>query len=87
MERVPVLASQVDDVRCASPFNEVAKDFNRGLKEAVAQLRKDLPSTAITYVDVYAIKYALISQPKKFGELPIRRSIFSPRLGQDAMEE
>ncbi|KAK3005262.1 hypothetical protein RJ639_017028 [Escallonia herrerae] len=67
MDRLPITAGQVDKVGCASPFNDVARYFNRKLKEAVVQLRKDLPMAAITYVDVYAAKYALISQAKKHG--------------------
>ncbi|OWM89693.1 GDSL esterase/lipase At3g26430-like [Punica granatum] len=67
MDRIPVLASQIDSAGCASPFNEVAQDFNRGLKKVVDQLRKELPLAAITYVDVYSVKYSLISQPKKHG--------------------
>ncbi|KAI3988754.1 hypothetical protein MKX01_001526, partial [Papaver californicum] len=43
------------------------------LKEMVVQLRIDLPSAAITYVDVYKVKYLLISQAKKHGfEHPLR---------------
>ncbi|GMN41515.1 hypothetical protein TIFTF001_010739 [Ficus carica] len=73
LERLPVTAAQMDKAGCASPFNEVAQVFNRGIKEAVVQLRKDLPYAAITYVDVYSAKYSLISQPKKHGfEQPLR---------------
>ncbi|KAL0357857.1 UNVERIFIED_CONTAM: GDSL esterase/lipase [Sesamum calycinum] len=67
MDLLPVTAAQVDKVGCAAPFNEVAKYFNLRLKETVVQLRKDLPSAALTYVDVYAVKYDLISQAKKHG--------------------
>lgn len=61
MDRVPIKASQVDKVGCASPFNEVAQFFNLKLKEVVAHLRKELPHAALTYVDVYSVKYDLIS--------------------------
>ncbi|EOY00662.1 GDSL-like Lipase/Acylhydrolase superfamily protein [Theobroma cacao] len=67
MERIPVLAGQIDENGCASPFNEVAQFFNLGLKKTVEQLRKDLPLAAITYVDVYSVKYSLISQGRKHG--------------------
>lgn len=67
LERIPVLASQVDEAGCATPFNDVAKYFNSQLKQAVVQLRKDLPSAALTYVDVYSVKYALFHQPQKHG--------------------
>ncbi|KAL5149756.1 Esterase [Glycine soja] len=56
---------------CVKEYNEVAQDFNRHLKDALAKLREDLPLAAITYVDVYTPKYNLFSDPKKYGfELP-----------------
>ncbi|KAH1256034.1 Esterase [Glycine max] len=52
---------------------KLPKFFNSKLKEVVVQLRKELPLAAITYVDVYSVKYSLISQPKKHGfEEPLR---------------
>lgn len=66
------LSAERDDYGCAKPYNEVAKYFNQKLKEAVVQLRKDLPQAAITYVDIYSVKYSLFSNPKKYGfELPL----------------
>ncbi|KAK6160283.1 hypothetical protein DH2020_003664 [Rehmannia glutinosa] len=67
MDRVLITAGQIDKVGCAAPFNDVAQYFNLRLKETVVQLRKDLPSAALTYVDVYSVKYDLISQAKKHG--------------------
>lgn len=64
-----VSAAQVDKAGCAAPFNEVARYFNGGLKQAVHQLRKDLPYAAITYVDVYSAMYDLISRPKQHGKI------------------
>ncbi|XP_042500018.1 GDSL esterase/lipase At3g26430-like isoform X2 [Macadamia integrifolia] len=72
MDRLLITAAQVDKAGCASPFNEVAQFFNIRLKEAMAQLRKDLPLASITYVDVYSVKYFLISKASKHGfELPL----------------
>ncbi|OMO81624.1 Lipase, GDSL [Corchorus olitorius] len=72
LDRFPITAAQVDKYGCATPFNEVAQYFNQKLKDVVSQLRKELPSAAFTYVDVYSVKYTLISQAKKFGfELPL----------------
>ncbi|KAK2636596.1 hypothetical protein Ddye_031388 [Dipteronia dyeriana] len=67
LERIPVIASSVDEVGCATPFNDVAQVFNSQLKDAVVQLRKDLPLAAITYVDIYKLKYALFHEGKKHG--------------------
>ncbi|KAJ0537366.1 putative alpha-L-fucosidase [Helianthus annuus] len=62
-----ITAAQVDKHGCAAPFNDVSKYFNRKLKEAIDQLRKNLHLAAITYVDIYSVKYSLIAQSKKLG--------------------
>ncbi|XP_038692569.1 alpha-L-fucosidase 3-like [Tripterygium wilfordii] len=67
LDRKPVARSEYDRAGCATPFNEVAKFFNEGLKELVNQLRDELPHAAITYVDVYSVKYSLFSQARKHG--------------------
>ncbi|XP_057530283.1 GDSL esterase/lipase At3g26430-like [Amaranthus tricolor] len=73
LERVPVKASEVDHVGCASPINEVAQYFNRKLKDVVGHLRKKLPHASFTYVDVYSVKYDLIHHATKYGfEYPLR---------------
>ncbi|KAK7385191.1 hypothetical protein VNO78_30904 [Psophocarpus tetragonolobus] len=66
------LSAEKDSYGCAKVYNEVAQYFNQNLKEAITQLRKDLPLAAITYVDIYTPKYSLFSNPKKYGfELPL----------------
>ncbi|XP_071926334.1 GDSL esterase/lipase At3g26430-like [Coffea arabica] len=73
MDRLLITAAQVDKTGCATPFNDVAQYFNWKLKEAVFQLRKELPKAALTYVDIYTLKYDLISHAKKHGfEHPLR---------------
>ena len=69
LDRLLITAGQIDRVGCAGPFNGVAQYFNRRLKETVIRLRKDLPLAAMTYVDVYSVKYSLISQAKNHGNL------------------
>ncbi|KAK4581336.1 hypothetical protein RGQ29_024836 [Quercus rubra] len=54
--RLPVKAAQLDRFGCATAFNGLAQHFNSQFKEAVVQLRKDLPLAAFTYVDVYSVK-------------------------------
>ncbi|KAH7670818.1 GDSL lipase/esterase protein [Dioscorea alata] len=58
---------KLDSVGCAVVFNELAKKFNRMLNETVAQLQKQFPVAAFTYVDIYSAKYLLISHATKFG--------------------
>jgi len=57
-----------DSYGCAKQYNEVSQYFNQKLKEALSQLRKDLPLAAITYVDIYSPKYSLFQNPKKYGK-------------------
>ncbi|KAJ8773567.1 hypothetical protein K2173_005813 [Erythroxylum novogranatense] len=64
---VDFIASGVDRAGCGSPFNGVAKYFNRELKKIVVQLRKELPEAAITYVEIYSLKYSLFSHTRKNG--------------------
>ncbi|CAA6664118.1 unnamed protein product [Spirodela intermedia] len=63
LERLPVKPEEVDPAGCAAPYNAVAQAFNEQLKATVVHLRQELPSAALTYVDVYAAKYSLISNP------------------------
>ncbi|XP_071728371.1 GDSL esterase/lipase At3g26430-like [Rutidosis leptorrhynchoides] len=62
-----ITAAQVDKHGCASTFNGVSQYFNQKLKETIIQLRNELQLAAITYVDIYSVKYSLIAQSKKLG--------------------
>ncbi|KAK4572821.1 hypothetical protein RGQ29_031013 [Quercus rubra] len=65
-------SAQRDSYGCAKSYNDVAQYFNHNLKEAIVQLRKELPLAAITYVDIYSVKYSLFTKPKEYGfELPL----------------
>ncbi|KAF8040754.1 hypothetical protein BT93_B2857 [Corymbia citriodora subsp. variegata] len=61
------LEAPEDEHGCLRPFNEVAQYFNTKLKQAVDSLRTELPLAAITYVDVYSVKYNLITQAQQHG--------------------
>ncbi|XP_061365794.1 GDSL esterase/lipase At3g26430-like [Gastrolobium bilobum] len=67
LDRYPMSSAKMDKFGCAKPFNEVAQYFNHKLKEAVVQLREELLDASITYVDVYTLKYTLISHAQKYG--------------------
>ncbi|KAL5558405.1 hypothetical protein UlMin_034616 [Ulmus minor] len=68
----PFPSAERDEAGCAKPYNEAAQHFNYVLKQAVVQLRKEFPSAAITYVDIYSVKYSLFKDPHKYGfELPL----------------
>ncbi|KAM7518874.1 hypothetical protein LguiB_017836 [Lonicera macranthoides] len=64
---VTIAPDQKDDAGCARQFNGVAQYFNSRLKELVVLLRGRLPLAAITYVDIYSIKYSFFSQPQQYG--------------------
>ncbi|GJX14922.1 GDSL esterase/lipase-like protein [Tanacetum coccineum] len=73
MDRQLVTAGQVDKYGCVGSFNELAQFFNHRLKGTVDQLREELPKAAITYVDIYSVKYALITQATRYGFMhPLR---------------
>ncbi|KAI3931538.1 hypothetical protein MKW92_011140 [Papaver armeniacum] len=67
IDSLQLAPGKIDEVGCVKPINEVAQYFNHRLNETVVTLRKQLPSAAITYVDVYKAKYLLISKAKKYG--------------------
>ncbi|XP_028792951.1 GDSL esterase/lipase At5g14450-like [Neltuma alba] len=57
----------LDQYGCVKDQNDMAIEFNKQLKDRVIKLRTELPEAAITYVDVYAAKYGLISNAKTEG--------------------
>ncbi|KAL9275447.1 GDSL esterase/lipase-like protein [Drosera capensis] len=57
----------LDQYGCIKGQNDMAIELNRQLKDAVIKLRTQLPEAAITYVDLYAAKYRLISTTKSQG--------------------
>ncbi|KAJ9708778.1 hypothetical protein PVL29_000678 [Vitis rotundifolia] len=67
LDRLLITAGQVNRIGCVGPVNDVAKYFNTKLNETVVELRKQFPLAAITYVDVYSVKYTLISKAKELG--------------------
>ena len=67
MDRFLVSAAQEDEHGCIRSVNELAQYFNGKLRQAVDVLRSDLPLAAITHVDLYSVKYSLITQARKHG--------------------
>ena len=57
----------LDQQGCVKGQNDMAVGFNKQLKDRVIKLRAELPEAAITYVDLYAAKYGLISNAKNEG--------------------
>ncbi|KAK1318220.1 GDSL esterase/lipase [Acorus calamus] len=70
---VPPAANQMDSVGCSIPLNKMVEYFNSELSRTVVQLRKELPLAVLTYVDVYSVKYKLISHAAEYGfKYPIK---------------
>lgn len=65
--------TKLDKYGCIKSQNEVAKEFNKQLKDRVSNLRTKLVHSAFTYVDVYSAKYSVISKAKKLGKLATRK--------------
>ncbi|KDP45345.1 hypothetical protein JCGZ_09594 [Jatropha curcas] len=63
----PPKNTTLDKNRCAVAQNEAVQEFNRQLKDTVVQLRKQLPLAAITYIDVYKVKFSLIDDARNQG--------------------
>ncbi|KAH7845043.1 hypothetical protein Vadar_034556 [Vaccinium darrowii] len=57
----------LDKNGCVNSLNEIVMEYNKQLKDRVIKLRADLPDASITYVDVYTVKYNLISNAKSLG--------------------
>ncbi|KAI3696477.1 hypothetical protein L1987_79494 [Smallanthus sonchifolius] len=73
LDRQLVTAGQVDKFGCVGSFNDLAQFFNHRLKQTVDQLREELHKASITYVDVYSVKYELITKATRHGfEHPLR---------------
>ncbi|KAJ8768229.1 hypothetical protein K2173_021169 [Erythroxylum novogranatense] len=60
-------AGYLDEHGCVKAQNDMAIEFNGKLKDRIIKLREELPEAAITYVDVYAAKYGIISSAKNLG--------------------
>lgn len=69
--RAKLNASELDSVGCAIGYNKLALRFNTMLNETVVRLRSELPFANLTYVDVYSVKYLLISHAKENGKIYI----------------
>ncbi|CAH9118050.1 unnamed protein product [Cuscuta epithymum] len=60
-------STDLDDYGCLKSLNEAAQIFNTQLKTICEQLRVELKNATIVYVDIYSIKYSLISNSTLYG--------------------
>ncbi|XP_022719567.1 GDSL esterase/lipase At1g09390-like [Durio zibethinus] len=57
----------LDPHGCLLSYNSAAQLFNEALRHLCIQLRSELAGATIVYVDIYAVKYELIANSKKYG--------------------
>nr|GMD52482.1 GDSL esterase/lipase LIP-4-like [Ipomoea batatas] len=56
-----------DEVGCLKYLNDVAQEFNTILQKLCEELKSDLKDAVIVYVDMYTIKYNVISNYALYG--------------------
>ncbi|KAL8157016.1 GDSL esterase/lipase At5g14450-like [Apium graveolens] len=61
----PPKAGNSDQNGCVKSYNDLAQEFNKQLKDRIIELRTQLNNVFITYVDIYSVKYSLISEARK----------------------
>ncbi|RDX77758.1 GDSL esterase/lipase [Mucuna pruriens] len=57
----------LDSLGCLSSYNSAARLFNEALLHSSQKLRTELKDATLVYVDIYAIKYDLITNAAKYG--------------------
>ncbi|KAL7160275.1 hypothetical protein ABFS83_01G083000 [Erythranthe nasuta] len=60
-------ASDFDQYGCIKSMNEGAKEFNTKLNALIQELRSEMEDSTIVYVDMYSIKYEIISNSSSYG--------------------
>lgn len=66
----PPKPENVDEAGCLKSYNEVAKEFNKQLKNKITELQTQLHTSLLVYVDIYSAKYSLISKSMEYGKIP-----------------
>ena len=65
-------SNDLDPYGCLSSYNAAARVFNEGLRHLCDEMRSEMKDATIVYVDMYAIKYDLISNSTKYGKLMMK---------------
>lgn len=60
-------AGYLDQNGCINYQNDMAREFNKKLKNTVVKLRVQFPDASLIYVDMFSAKYELISNANKEG--------------------
>lgn len=57
----------LDATGCVASYNSAAKVFNTALLQLCQEMRSELADATIVYVDIYSIKYDIISNATRYG--------------------
>ena len=61
--------SDLDKYGCIKSMNNAAKEFNKQLFALCKRLRSELHDAIIVYVDIYSIKFGVITNPSAYGTI------------------
>ncbi|PHT48400.1 hypothetical protein CQW23_12608 [Capsicum baccatum] len=64
---LPHESSDIDEFGCMKSYNNAVVDYNKMLKDALAQTRKDLSDANVIYVDTHAVLLELFQHPTSHG--------------------
>ncbi|KAI3730890.1 hypothetical protein L1987_62070 [Smallanthus sonchifolius] len=67
LKNYPPAPENVDEIGCVISYNRVAQEFNKQLKDKISKLGTQLQGSSLVYVDIYSVKYSLISEASKHG--------------------
>ena len=65
----------LDSLGCLSSYNSAARLFNEALLHSSQKLRSELKDATLVYVDIYAIKYDLITNAAKYVLIRFLKSV------------
>ncbi|XP_076941631.1 GDSL esterase/lipase At5g14450-like [Bidens hawaiensis] len=68
VKNYPPAPGNADKRGCVESYNKVAQEFNKQLEDEVSKLGSQLQESTLLYVDVYSLKYSLLSEPTKHGK-------------------
>ena len=69
LSRVQRKEGDVDPSGCILTHNSVAQLFNEALLHLCQEIKYEMVDATIVYVDIYSIKYDIISNATRYGEL------------------
>ncbi|KAK9280342.1 hypothetical protein L1049_014030 [Liquidambar formosana] len=64
---LPHQASDLDTFGCIISYNNAVVEYNKMLKQTLAQTRKALPKASLIYVDIHSVMLELFQHPKNHG--------------------